>query len=156
MELGRWLAAEAVHLLTGGGGGAMSAVSRGFTEAETRAGLSIGILPAGAAQTAEAPPGYPNDWVELAIRTHLHLSGTHGTELGSRNHLNVLSSDVIIALPGSWGTRSEVELALRYRRPIVAYLQSRTEIPRLPDEVPVLGNLRDVQAFVRGVLGRGP
>lgn len=156
VALGRWLASEGVHLLTGGGGGAMTAVSRAFFEAEDRAGLVIGILPADSAGGHDPPPGYPNHWVELPIRTHLHLSGTEGTDLASRNHINVLSSDVIIALPGSWGTRSEVELALRYRKPLVAYLQDRAEIPQLPETVPVLGSLEQVKAFVRDALGRAP
>lgn len=154
--LGRWLAGEGVHLLTGGGGGAMAAVSRGFFETTNRAGTVIGVLPADRAGGRSAPPGYPNPWVELPIRTHLHLSGTEGTDLASRNHINVLSSNVIIALPGSWGTRSEVELALRYRKPLVAYLQDRAEIPQLPETVPVLSTLAQVRAFVRDALGRAP
>jgi uncharacterized protein (TIGR00725 family) len=153
-ELGRWLAGEGVHLLTGGGGGVMSAVSRSFFESSARAGCVVGILPAADAGSAEAPSEYPNPWVEIPIRTHLHLSGRHGTALASRNHINVLSADVLIALPGSWGTRSEVELALRYRRPVVAYLQDRSEIPQLPRGVPVLGSFDQVQAFVRRALGR--
>ena len=44
--LGRWLAGEGVHLLTGGGGGVMSAVSQAFSEVSDRRGLVIGIIPA--------------------------------------------------------------------------------------------------------------
>jgi len=62
----------------------------------------------------------------------------------------------VIALPGAWGTRTEVELALRYGKPVVAYLQDRVEIPQLPDSVPVLARLEEVKAFVRQVLGRAP
>ncbi|MDH4282399.1 MAG: molybdenum cofactor carrier protein [Myxococcales bacterium] len=152
--LGRWLAGEGVHLLTGGGGGVMSAVSRAFFETEGRTGLVLGVLPAAHAGSGEAPNGYPNGWVEIPIRTHLHLSGAHGTDLASRNHVNVLSSDVLVAMPGSWGTRSEVELALRYGKPIVAYLQDRSDIPQLPEGVPVHGSFEQVKAFVRRALGR--
>jgi uncharacterized protein (TIGR00725 family) len=155
-ELGRWLAVEGVHLLTGGGGGVMSAVSRAFFEERNRKGLVLGILPAHHAGSAEPPEGYPNPWVEIPIRTHLHLSGAQGTALASRNHINVLSADLIVALPGSWGTRSEVELALRYQKPVIAYLQGRTEIPQLPPSVPVLASFEQVQAFVRRTLGRAP
>lgn len=154
--LGRWLASERVHLLTGGGTGAMTAVSRAFFEAGSREGLVIGILPSDGARSSNAPAGYPNAWVELPIRTHLHLSGTQGTALASRNHINVLSSDVIIALPGSFGTRSEVDLAIHYQKPLVAYLQDRSEIPRLPETVPVRSSLEQVKAFVREALGRAP
>jgi len=134
----------------------MDAVSRGFHETEPRAGLVIGILPASGADDVAAPEGYPNPWVELPIRTHLHLSGTEGTAPASRNHVNVLSSDVVVALPGSWGTRSEVELALSYHTPVCAYLQDRAEIPQLPNAVAVLSDLREVQSFVSRALGRAP
>lgn len=154
--LGRWLAGERVHLLTGGGAGAMAAVSRAFFETEHRAGLVIGILPSDGATSQDPPAGYPNPWVEVPIRTHLHLSGIRGTELASRNHINVLSSDVIIALRGSFGTRSEVDLAIRYQKPLVAYLQDRAEIPQLPETVPVLRSFEQVKAFVRNALGRAP
>lgn len=156
VALGSWLASEGVHLLTGGGGGAMNAVSRGFFQTKNRSGAVIGVLPADHAGGHDPPPGYPNPWVELPIRTHLHLSGRDGTDVASRNHINVLSSDVIIALPGSWGTRSEVELALRYQKPLVAYLQAASEIPDLPRDVPVLSSLEHVKAFVREALGRAP
>jgi uncharacterized protein (TIGR00725 family) len=155
-ELGGWLANEGVHLLTGGGGGAMAAVSRGFFESTNRAGLVLGVLPARAQGASEPPAGYPNRWVEVPIRTHLHLSGPAGTDPASRNHINVLSSDVIIALPGSWGTRSEVELAVQYERPLVAYLRARDEIPQLPETVMVVSTLQDLGAFVRKALGGAP
>jgi hypothetical protein len=86
------------------------------------------------------------------IRTHLPLSGTRGTDALSRNHINVLSSDVLIALPGGAGTASEVALALRYRRPIAAFLDRRSEIPDLAPEVAVFDRLDDVQDFVRRAL----
>ncbi|MFZ1865462.1 MAG: hypothetical protein WAU39_14665 [Polyangiales bacterium] len=155
-ELGRWLAAEGVHLLTGGGDGVMGAVSRAFFEEGNRRGLVLAVLPADDAGSGDPPDGYPNPWVEIPIRTHLHLSGAQGTASASRNHINVLSADVVVALPGSWGTRSEVELALRYQKPVVAYLQDRSEIPQLPRTVPVLASLEQVQAFVRRALGRAP
>ena len=95
-ELGRWLAMTGVHLLTGGGGGVMAAVARAFHETPGRRGLVIGILPAEAFGSATPKPGYPNPWVEVPIFTHLP-SGDGPT---SRNHLNVLSADVVILLPG--------------------------------------------------------
>lgn len=108
-----------VHLLTGGGGGVMESVSRAFAEVEGRAGLVVGVLPGYAASGEGAPPGYPNPWVELAVRTHLDARGAGGSDIMSRNHVNILSSDVVVALPGGEGTASEVTLALRYGRPLV-------------------------------------
>lgn len=123
VPLGRWLASCGMHLLTGGGGGVMAAVSRAFVEVSPRRGLCLGILPgAPEREGCPTPEGYPNRWVELAIRTHLPARGGEGERRASRNHLNVLSSDVLIALPGGPGTRSEVELARRYGRPLVALL----------------------------------
>jgi uncharacterized protein (TIGR00725 family) len=148
--LGRWLAGEGVHLLTGGGGGVMNAVSKAFAEVRGRRGLVIGILPSVAEETPEEPRhGYPNPWVEITVFTHLPLSSRRGTDPMSRNHINVLTSNVVIALPGGWGTASEVSLALRYGRPVIAYLGARDEIPELPDSVRVEGDLEKVKEFVR-------
>ena len=148
--LGCWLAGQGVHLLTGGGGGVMSAVSRAFSEVPTRRGLVIGIIP-GATQweTSEPRQGYPNPWVEMAVFTHLQMSGRDGMDPMSRNHINVLSANVLLALPGGAGTASEVSLALRYGRPLIAYLRSRDEIPDLPAVVPVENDLKRVKEFVR-------
>ena len=148
--LGRWLAGQGVHLLTGGGGGVMSAVSRAFAEVPDRRGLVIGILPSATQQEASAPrQGYPNPWVEVAVLTHLPMSGPSGAEPMSRNHINVLSSSVLVALPGGAGTASEVSLALRYGRPLIAYLRARDEIPDLPASVRAESDLEKVKAFVR-------
>jgi len=149
--LGAWLAREGVHLLTGGGAGVMAAVSRAFCAVENRRGLSIGVLPGG--PDGRAPAGYPNPWIELAIRTHLPLRGPEGGERLSRNHVNVLSADVVVALPGGAGTSSEVALAVRYGRPIVAFAGARDAIPDLPGPVEVCGELAAVCAFVRAALG---
>jgi uncharacterized protein (TIGR00725 family) len=147
--LGRLLARRGVHLLTGGGGGVMSSVSRAFFEMRNRKGNVIGILPSDPDGPRPRPAtGYPNDWVEIPIRTHLPFSGTRGTDPLSRNHINVLTSDVIVALPGGAGTASEATLAVAYGRPIVAFVESRSEIRALPEEVPIRAKLDDVADFV--------
>jgi hypothetical protein len=111
----------------------MTDVSQAFFEASPRHGLIIGIVPATVesldalerqeARTVEyvLPPGYPNKWVEIAIYTHLPDSGAEGTFRSSRNHINVLSADVIVAFPGQEGTTSEIWLATQYGVPIIAY-----------------------------------
>src|SRR5690349_12237256 len=79
--LGRWVAEQGYDLLTGGGAGVMAAACRGFAAVPDRRGVSVGVLPAG------PPPGYPNPWVDVAIRTHLPRRGKEGTDVLSRNHI---------------------------------------------------------------------
>jgi uncharacterized protein (TIGR00725 family) len=149
--LGELLARLGVNLLTGGGGGVMSGVSEAFTAVAPRQGLAIGILPCQENDPLCGPkPGYPNPWVELPIKTHLALSGPRGAEPMSRNHVNVLSSDAVVVLPGEAGTTSEVELAIRYGRPVIAWLGDH-KMP-LPAEVRVAHTLDDVEQFLRSVL----
>jgi uncharacterized protein (TIGR00725 family) len=153
--LGRWLAGQKVHLLSGAGQGVMAAVSRAFAETPGRKGLVLGIVPCIAEEAPEVPKeGYPNDWVEVPIYTHLHLSGEQGEEPRSRNHLVVLSSAVLVALQGGPGTASEIRLAVRYRKPLIAFLKSRDEIPGLPPEVRADSDWEQVKAFVTERLAR--
>lgn len=151
-RLGACLAREGVHLLTGGGGGVMAAVSEGFCSVQPRRGLCIAVLPAASVDRASPPQGYPNAFVELAIRTHLHLRGEHGGEALSRNHINVLSSDAIVLLGGGAGTLSEAELAVRYRRPVVAHLDGRDDLPGLPADIPIARELAALTEWLRAAL----
>ncbi len=40
-------------------------------------------------------------------------------DTSSRNHIIVLTADALIALPGTEGTRSEIQLALDYKKPLI-------------------------------------
>ena len=114
-------------------------------------------MPCAVGDPAAKPlPGYPNPWVEIPIFTHLDVGGDAKDAPTSRNHVNILSSTVIIFLPGSVGTASEARLALRYGRPGVAYLRSRAEIPGLPDGIPVEADFERVAAFVTRHAGQAP
>jgi uncharacterized protein (TIGR00725 family) len=120
--IGELLAALGVNLLTGGGHGVMTAVSRAYVRHPRASGICIGIIPcASLTDRAARKPGYPNPFVELPVYTHLPLSGDEGTADLSRNHINVLTSDAIVALPGGDGTASEVALARRYSTPVVLF-----------------------------------
>jgi predicted Rossmann-fold nucleotide-binding protein len=164
VEIGQLIATLGHDLLTGGGRGVMEAVSRAFFETSPRRGITIGIVPArvrglhdlenlNAADVAyELPPGYPNRWVEVAIYTHLPDSGEDGTLHTSRNHVNVLSADAIVALPGREGTDSEVWLALQYGVPIIAYGRHQ---PAAPHGIPLASTIDEVRAFLERVLS-GP
>ena len=157
--MGRWIAQAGYHLLTGGGPGVMAAVTEAFVAVPGRRGLAIGILPASGRRGIEGPAvrppsGYPNPWVELAIATHLDSLGERGGDERSRNHVNVLSSDVLIFLPGSAGTASEARLAVRYGRPSIAHLDARADVPGLPEAIPVEPEFARVEAFVRDACER--
>ncbi len=158
--LGRWLAERGFHLLTGGGGGVMRSVSRAFSAVEGREGLAIGVLPGRADERGyEAFPGYPNEFVEVAIRTHLERTGTEGAHPQSRNHINVLTADAVVALPGGPGTASEVELALRYGKPLMLWLGERGRIDGLREELyerlPKARTFEELRSFLEKIL-RGP
>jgi len=59
---------------------------------------------------------------EIVIRTHLPYSGDQGLDTLSRNHINALTSDLIVVLPGGSGTLSELQLAWEYDKHIMLYL----------------------------------
>ena len=130
--VGRAVAEAGCHLLTGAGRGAMEDAGRGFCSVEGRAGLSIGIIPR-AAEGDGPKAGYPNAYVEVPVFTH--LAGRLGPDADdSRNPINVLSAQRIVALPGGSGTRAEIRLAKRYDRPLLALVDTL----RLTEEMPFL------------------
>jgi uncharacterized protein (TIGR00725 family) len=148
-DVGVLLAELGVNLLTGGGRGVMTSVSRAFTQHPGPRGICIGIIPCASENDRVTPrAGYPNEFVELAIYTHLPHSGSQGTDDLSRNHINVLSSNAIIALPGEAGTASEVTLAISYRRPIVVYSPDVRLARELPEVVSRVGTIEDVRQFL--------
>jgi uncharacterized protein (TIGR00725 family) len=147
--IGELLADLGVNLLTGGGPGVMRSVSRAFTERPGRTGICIGIIPCETESDRGTPKvGYPNGFVELPIYTHLPYSGPQGTHDLSRNHINVLSCAAIVALPGEEGTASEVSLALRYRKPVIAYSHTPGLLNRLPQAVRRVDSVDAVRAFL--------
>ena len=117
---GAMIARLGAHLLTGGGYGVMVAAAEGFTAVQPRAGLSIGIIPrhpTGGFDTFNSDAegrNYPNSFVELAIRTPLPSRADDWRNVPARNHINVLTADAIIALPGQAGTRNELDMAATY------------------------------------------
>jgi len=90
--------------------------------------------------------------VELAIFTHLPLSGISGTDPRSRNHINILSSDVVVVLPGNEGTESEMTLAVRYGKPVIAFFGDHAVEWQPPPGVPIARTMAEVESFVREAL----
>ncbi len=152
-EVGRLLASLGVNLLTGGGKGVMTSVSRAFTQAPRHAGICIGIIPCLSERERATPQhGYPNQFVELPIYTHLPYSGKRGKDDLSRNHINILSCCAMIALPGSDGTASEISLAIDYARPIIVYANDPKQVENLPRSVTRTTHIDAVEQFIRQYL----
>src|SRR5262249_33789227 len=147
--LGSLLARLGVNVLTGGGRGVMTSVSRAFTRSNRACGICLGIIPCMPDNPSVPKEGYPNPYIELAIFTHLPKSGDEGFHLLSRNHINVLSSTAIVALPGGKGTASEVSLALRYRKPLIAYAPESELVITFPWDVERAATIEAVEAFLR-------
>ncbi len=122
VPLARWIAEHGYDLLTGAGQGVMRVAAEAFVAVAGRRGVSIGIVPGEVVGGLYQPrPGYPNPHIELPVFTHLPLSGTQGHEPMSRNHINVLTAQALVVLPGGAGTLSEAELAVSYGRPTMLF-----------------------------------
>lgn len=137
----------------------MESVSRGFCSVQGRRGMSIGVVPglrdAATGEYLGTKEGYPNPYVEIPVRTHLYLSGNEGMNDLSRNHINILSSDVLIALPGGAGTSSEVRLAVEvYQKPLIAFVEGLSKIPGLPESIIVEPDFSGVREFVLDTLSK--
>jgi uncharacterized protein (TIGR00725 family) len=102
-EVGRLVAERGGTIVCGGRSGVMEAAARGAIEA---GGTAIGILPDEDRESA-------NDYVSYSVAT-----GTGH----ARNLAVVCSGDVVIAVGGEYGTLSEIGLALKVGRPVVALM----------------------------------
>jgi predicted Rossmann-fold nucleotide-binding protein len=63
-----------------------------------------------------------------------------------RNIINILSSDVVVALPGSTGTLSEIALALKNQKPL--YLLGWNTLPKIPGHEEALIQLASIPDLV--------
>jgi uncharacterized protein (TIGR00725 family) len=153
--LGEHLARRAVHLLTGGGAGTMAAVAKAFCRVPGRAGVSIGILPAVPHPVHGYAPmeGYPNPWVEVPVVTPLGVYRGGDDGHITRNHVNILSADAVVALPGSVGTHNEIRLARRFAKKIVLFGPAE-EFSVYDGGLPVAAALADVAVFLDAALAK--
>ena len=147
--LGELLGRLEVNVLTGAGRGVMTSVSRAFLRSRRGRGITIGVVPCTNEHDRHIPrAGSPNRYIELPIYTHLPLSGLAGSDDLSRNHINILSSDVVIALPGSDGTRNEVELAMKYQKPVALFAADVQAVASYAAEVRRLHDIVAVEEFL--------
>src|SRR5262249_46333707 len=77
--LGRWIARRGCHLLTGGGGGVMAAVSEAFASVAERPGLVIGVLKGFPGDGGRVGSATPNPRVEVPSRVPRALARAHAT-----------------------------------------------------------------------------
>jgi uncharacterized protein (TIGR00725 family) len=99
-EVGKGIASNGWITITGGLGGVMEAACRGAKQA---GGLTVGILPGYTREDA-------NPFVDIPVVTAM----SH-----ARNAIIAYSADILIAVSGSYGTLSEIAIALKLGKPVV-------------------------------------
>jgi len=100
-EVGRLVAERGGVVVCGGLSGVMEAAARGATE---RGGVAIGILP-------DEDRGRANPYLSYSVATGVGQA---------RNLAVACSADAVVAVGGEYGTLSEIGLALKIGRPVVA------------------------------------
>lgn len=116
-DVGRRLAQAGAIVLCGGLTGVMEAVAKGV---RAGGGLTIGILPGN-------DPAEANRFIDIPLATGMGEM---------RNALIVRAAGAVIAIGGSYGTLSELALALRIGTPVVGLhdrFAGAVEIPRASD-----------------------
>jgi uncharacterized protein (TIGR00725 family) len=99
-EAGERIAKAGAVLVCGGLGGVMEAASKG---AKKQGGITIGILPG-------IEKSHANSYIDFPIVTGLGEG---------RNLLVIRNSDAVIALPGEFGTLSEIAFSLKLGKPVI-------------------------------------
>ncbi len=146
--LGQLIAESGCHLLTGGGGGVMTSVAKSFTENSTRKGVCIGIVPIEDAQEIKKLPHYTNPYIEIPIITQLSQRVIDSAAMPmAHNEVNILSSDLIVGLPGFKGTQAETSKALAFDKPIVLFGNPK-EFVHFPSDIMVAEGIEEVGQFM--------
>lgn len=116
-ELAEAIAVREWNLLTGGGGGTMQAVTNSYNRFKKSHCRSIAVRPKGRGNTANA-----DVLIDSGVEFGTHWDDKEHLVGDSRNHLNVRIADVVVALPGMYGTQSELDLAVQHGKPCIAFL----------------------------------
>lgn len=152
--LGQLIADHDYRLLTGAGGGVMTAVAKAFCETEGRQGVSLGIVP-----TVDYEGGYvardeyPNPYIELPILVPLDKKAQGATNPYSRNHVNVMTSNALVILPGEQGTRDEVSLGIQYNKPMVLF-GPEAEFVSFPEQPMRTDDINEVREFLEHTIAK--
>ncbi len=99
-DIGKIIVKVGAILVCGGLDGVMKSASKGAKEA---GGTTIGILPGIDKDDA-------NEYIDIALPSSIGFA---------RNAMVACSADIIVALPGSHGTSSEISYGIVYKRPII-------------------------------------
>lgn len=132
--VGQLLAERGAVVVCGGGGGVMGGVAAG---ARSRDGVVVGILP-GPDRRGASPD------LSVAVMTNLGEA---------RNAVIVRSADAVIAVGGSWGTLSEIALAVRYGDVPVVALGGWRVVDRSGAVVPGVDMVTSAEEAVEVALG---
>ena len=133
-RLGQALARQGWTTLSGGRPvGVMEAVSKGAAQA---GGMVVALLPG-------EDPHEASRWATVAVASGIGYA---------RNSMNVLSSDAVVALPGSTGTVSEIAYAITYGKPLA--LLGWDAQPLTAVHPPFFQQVEEVVEWLKGVLPR--
>ncbi|MFF2205743.1 TIGR00725 family protein [Streptomyces sp. NPDC058145] len=137
-RLGRLLAQQHCIVVCGGLGGVMEAVCQG---AQSEGGITVGLLPG-------ASRAKGNAFLSVALPTGLG-------EL--RNGLVVRSADAVIVVGGSWGTLSELALAVRTSKPTIVIGGWEVRVPGKSEiaELRMAVSVEDAVGMVVSMVGPG-
>ena len=149
LPLGHMLAEEGFNLITGAGGGVMCSVSKAFAEHTERRGKVIGIIPTIDYQGEKlSKETYSNEFIDIPILVPLDIRAQNDKMPYSRSHVNIMSADAVVVLPGQHGTQNEVSLALMYEKPII--LLGKKELFSSFPEAPFRAtDVTEVKEFIR-------
>jgi len=100
-QVGMTIAENGGVLICGGLGGVMEAAAKG---AKLKQGLTVGILPGNNRHDA-------NEYIDVAVPTGIGEA---------RNLVIIKTADAVVALPGKYGTLSEMAFCLKMNKPLVS------------------------------------
>ena len=126
----------------------MTSVAKAFCETPSRQGVCLGIVP-----TVEYEGGYvareeyPNPYIELPIFVPLDKKATGDRNPYSRNHVNVMTSNALVILPGDHGTRNEVSLAIQYKKPMILFGPEEA-FDKFPERPSHTNDIEEVREFL--------
>jgi uncharacterized protein (TIGR00725 family) len=125
-KVGKTVAENGAILICGGMGGIMEAAAKG---AKLKKGITIGILPGDSKEEA-------NEYIDYPIPTGIG---------DARNLTLIKMADAVVALPGKYGTLSEMAFCMKLGKPLVSLTawNISEKIERFED--PVKATLRAIE-----------